>query len=234
MEYCINIKNNKINTLLSIFIINTLILAPLGVSSDVFAQGGVNSANQGIGQSQADVQNALCLSGALTGPACNNTSVQGQSNTGSNTAGQTAGGGTGKHHGSGGVNSANQGIGQSQSNQQSAQCVSGTSIGGSCNNTSVQGQSNTGSNTAGQTAGGGTGKHGSGGVNSANQGIGQSQSNQQSAQCVAAGSLGNSCKGNPNATCVSGKDKIVSCTPEEFQKLINSGKTLTANLSNQH
>ncbi len=36
-------------------------------------------------------------------------------NTGSNTAGQTAGGGTGKHA-SGGVNSANQGIGQSQSN----------------------------------------------------------------------------------------------------------------------
>ncbi len=36
-------------------------------------------------------------------------------NTGSNTAGQTAGGGTGKHA-SGGVNSANQGIGQTQSN----------------------------------------------------------------------------------------------------------------------
>ena len=172
MNYSTTINNKKVNALLSIFVTSALILAPLLASDNVFAQGGVNSANQGIGQSQANVQNALCLSGALTGPACNNTSVQGQSNTGSN--------------------------------------------------------------TAGQTAGGGTGKHGSGGVNSANQGIGQSQSNQQSAQCVAAGSLGNSCKGNPNATCVSGKDKIVSCTPEEFQKLINSGKTLTANLSNQH
>ncbi len=75
----------------------------------------------------------------------------------------------------------------------------------------LKANTNTGSNTAGQTAGGGTGKHASGGVNTANQGIGQSQSNQQSAQCVAAGSLGNSCKGNPNAICVSGKDKIVSC-----------------------
>jgi hypothetical protein len=48
---------------------------------------------------------------------------------------------------------------------------------------------------------------------------------------VAGGSLGNSCKGNPNAQCVSGKDRIVSCNQEEFDKLINSGKTATANLT---
>ena len=62
--------------------------------------------------------------GTLSGPACNNTSVQGQSNTGSNTAGQTAGGGTGKGSG-GGVNSANQGISQSQSNLQYAHALLG-------------------------------------------------------------------------------------------------------------
>jgi hypothetical protein len=104
--------------------------------------------------------------------------------------------------------------------------------GPACNNTSTQSHLNSGSNTAGQTAGDGTAKGSSGGVNSANLGIGQSQSNLQSAQCVAAGSLGNSCKGNSSVQCVSGKDRIVSCNPEEFQKLLDSGKTLTANLTN--
>ncbi len=68
-------------------------------------------------------------------------------NTGSNTAGQTAGGGTGKHagggtgkHASGGVNSANQAITQAQSNAQNAACIAGTLTGPACNNTSVQGQ----------------------------------------------------------------------------------------------
>ena len=152
MNYSTTINNKKINALLSIFVTGALILAPLLASDNAFAQGGVNSANQGIGQSQANVQNALCLSGALTGPACNNTNVQGQSNTGSNTAGQTAGGGTGP--GSGGVNSANQGINQTQTNAQNAACTAGTLTGPACNNTSDQEQSNTGSNTAGQTAGG--------------------------------------------------------------------------------
>ena len=97
MEYYKNITNNKLNIILSIFMTGALIFTPLGVNSNAFAQGGVNSANQGISQAQNSAQNAACvISGVLTGPACNNTSVQGQSNTGSNTAGQTAGGGAGK------------------------------------------------------------------------------------------------------------------------------------------
>ena len=63
----------------------------------------------------------------LIGAACNNTSTQGQANSGSNTAGQTATGGQGS--GSGGKNTANQGISQSQSNAQNAQCVAGSNIG---------------------------------------------------------------------------------------------------------
>ncbi|HEY0579946.1 MAG TPA: hypothetical protein VGC75_04500, partial [Candidatus Nitrosocosmicus sp.] len=117
-----------------------------------------------------------------------------------------------------------------QSAVQNAQCISGTSIGGSCNNTSNQGQANSGGITTGQGATGGTGGSAS---NSANSNINQAQSAQGSAQCVAGGSLGNSCKGNPNAQCVSGKDKTVSCNPEEFQKLLDSGKTATANLTKQ-
>ena len=106
MNYSITVKNNKINVLLSIFITSALILAPLGISSSAFAQPSPfimvasNSANQGISQAQSSAQNALCLSGALTGAACNNTNIQGQANSGSNTAGQSATGGQGK--GSGG------------------------------------------------------------------------------------------------------------------------------------
>ena len=65
--------------------------------------GGTNTADQGISQATMHAQTAACVAGTLTGPACNNTSVQGNTNTGSNTAGQTAGGGTGKGS-SGGVN----------------------------------------------------------------------------------------------------------------------------------
>jgi hypothetical protein len=109
--------------------------------SDAFAQGGQNTANQGIAQSNNAATSALCASGVLTGPSCNGTTNQGNVNTGSNTAGQTAGGGTGTAA-TGGQNTANQGIAQSNS-----------ATGGSAN----QGNVNTGSNTAGQTAGGGTG-----------------------------------------------------------------------------
>jgi hypothetical protein len=42
--------------------------------------------------------------------------------------------------------------------------------------------------------------------------------------------LSNSCQG-PNAQCVSAKDNQVSCDQEAFNKLINSGKTATANLT---
>ena len=63
--------------------------------SDVFAQGGKNTANQDISQSNTASTSAQCAAGTLKGPACNSTTNQGNSNSGSNTAGQTAGGGTG-------------------------------------------------------------------------------------------------------------------------------------------
>ena len=57
----------------------------------------------------------------------------------------------------GGQNTANQGISQSNSASTSAKCAAGTLKGPACNSTTNQGNVNTGSNTAGQTAGGGTG-----------------------------------------------------------------------------
>src|SRR6476661_5149420 len=63
--------------------------------SDVFAQGGKNTANQGISQSNTATTSAQCAAGTLKGPACNSTTNQGNVNSGRNTAGQTAGGGTG-------------------------------------------------------------------------------------------------------------------------------------------
>jgi len=63
--------------------------------SDAFAQGGQNTANQGISQSNSASTSGLCASGVLTGAQCNSTTNQGNANSGSNTAGQVAGGGTG-------------------------------------------------------------------------------------------------------------------------------------------
>jgi hypothetical protein len=57
------------------------------------ATGGTNTANQGISQSNAASTASQCASGTLTGPACNSTTNQGNANSGSNTAGQVAGGG---------------------------------------------------------------------------------------------------------------------------------------------
>src|SRR3954470_3979702 len=124
--------------------------------SDAFAQGGQNTANQGISQSNSASTSAQCAAGTLKGPSCNSTTNQGNANSGSNTAGQTAGGGTGKGS-TGGQNTANQGISQSNTASTSAQCAAGTLKGPSCNSTTNQGNVNSGSNTAGQTAGGGTG-----------------------------------------------------------------------------
>ena len=78
-----------------------------------------------------------------------------------------------------------QGIGQSQSSNQNALCVAGGDIDVSCNNLSVQNQENSGDNVAGQSGG-----NGKGSGNSATQGIGQSQSSNQNALCVAGGSIG--------------------------------------------
>ena len=88
------VLSKKINTILSIFIASALILGPLAMGSDVFAQGGSNTANQAINQANKAANAALCAAGTLTGAACNTATSQTNANTGSNTAGQTAGGGT--------------------------------------------------------------------------------------------------------------------------------------------
>jgi hypothetical protein len=103
------------------------------------------------------------------------------------------------------TNSANQGIGQSQSSLQLGVYVSGNGTLFSCNNVNSQNQANSGNNAAAQSGG-----NGNGGGNSATQGIGQSQSSHQNAQCV------------------SGKDAIVSCDNESFQNQVNSGSNALA------
>ena len=44
--------SKKINIILSVFIASALILGPLAIGSNVFAQGGKNTANQGISSSK--------------------------------------------------------------------------------------------------------------------------------------------------------------------------------------
>ena len=80
----------------------------------------------------------------------------------------------------------------------------GGSLSNSCSNKNTQNQANTGNNAAAQQGGSGSGS------NAANQGIGQSQTSNQNAQCV------------------SGKDAIVSCDNENFQKQVNSGNNALA------
>ncbi len=152
-----------------------------------------NSSNQGIGQSQSSRQNSQCVSGGDTNDSCNNVNLQNQENSGSNAAAQS-GGDDDDDDG----NSSNQGIGQSQSSRQNSQCVSGGDTNDSCNNVNLQNQENSGSNAAGQQGGDDDDDDG----NSSNQGIGQSQSSRQNSQCVAGGSLGNSC----NNTSVQNQD----------------------------
>ena len=156
---------------------------------------GANTANQAISQAQSSKQNALCVSGTGTFVSCNNLNAQNQANSGNNALAQS--GGKGK-----GGNTANQGIGQSQTSNQNSGVVSGGNTAGSGNNVNDQSQTNTGNNAAAQQ--GGSGGKGKGG-NTANQGIGQSQTSNQNAQCV------------------SGKDAIVSCDNESFQNQVNSG-----------
>ena len=101
-------------------------------------------------------------------------------------------------------NTANQAISQAQSSTQLGVCVSGTGTLISCNNLNAQNQANSGNNALAQSGGSGSGKGG----NTANQGIGQSQTSNQNAQCV------------------SGKDAIVSCDNESFQNQVNSGNNV--------
>ncbi|WP_148685268.1 hypothetical protein [Candidatus Nitrosocosmicus hydrocola] len=143
-----------------------------------------NRSNQGIGQSQSSSQNSQCVSGGDTNDSCNNISLQNQENSGNNAAAQN-GGDDDDDDG----NRSNQGIGQSQSSRQNSQCVSGGDTNDSCNNISLQNQENSGNNAAAQNGGDDDDDDG----NRSNQGIGQSQSSRQNSQCVAGGSLGNSC-----------------------------------------
>src|ERR1044072_9834358 len=70
-----------------------LLLGPTSMAMNVFAT--TNTANQGIGQSQASTQNALCASGTGTLISCNNLHAQSQNNTGNNAAAQSGGSGKG-------------------------------------------------------------------------------------------------------------------------------------------
>jgi hypothetical protein len=111
-----------------------LLMGPTSMTMNTFAT--TNSANQGIGQSQASTQLGICVSGEGTLFSCNNLSFQEQDNDGSNAALQS--GGDDDDDG----NSANQGIGQSQESEQTALCVSGEGTFLSCNNVNVQDQDN--------------------------------------------------------------------------------------------
>ena len=141
-----------------------------------------NTAFQAIGQEQSSSQGALVVSGGDTILSGNNLNIQDQFNDGNNVAGQIGG------NGKGSGNSAAQGIGQSQSSNQNALCVAGDDIDTSCNNLNVQSQFNTGNNALGQIGG-----NGKGSGNSAAQGIGQSQSSNQNALCVAGDDIDTSC-----------------------------------------
>ena len=117
-----------------------LLLGPTSMTLNVFAQG--NTANQGIGQSQASTQLGVCVSGDGTLISCNNLNAQNQVNTGNNALAQSGGGKGG--------NTANQAIGQSQSSNQNSGVVSGGDTTGSGNNVNTQSQTNTGNNAAAQ------------------------------------------------------------------------------------
>jgi hypothetical protein len=146
-----NIHNKNKNKLfaasIAIVVALALITSPIMAMDDAFAtkkKKNGNVAQQAIEQSQASVQNALCVSGSGTFLSCNNLSFQNQKNTGNNALAQQ--GGNGK-----GGNSAEQSISQSQSSEQNSQVVSGGDTIGSGNNVNVQSQTNSGSNAAAQS-----------------------------------------------------------------------------------
>ncbi len=171
-------------------------LSPLGLNSNTnmaFAGGNHdddagNSASQIIAQVQHSLQNSQVVSGNDIEDSGNNFNFQNQENSGNNAAGQRGGDDNDNDNDDNDDdgNNSNQGIGQSQSSRQNSQCVSGGDTNDSCNNVSFQNQENSGNNAAGQQGGGDGG-------NNSNQGIGQSQSSRQNSQCVAGGSLSNSC-----------------------------------------
>ena len=136
-----SIINVKTQSLVIVAISFILLLGPISMTLNVFAT--INTANQGIGQSQSAIQQGVCVSGNGTLFSCNNLNTQSQTNTGNNAAAQQGGSGSGG-------NTANQGIGQSQSSNQGSGVVSGGNTAGSGNNANTQTQNNSGSNAVGQ------------------------------------------------------------------------------------
>ena len=63
--------SKKLNILLSVFMASALILGPLAMGSDVFAQGGKNKANQAINQANNAATQQQCAAGILSGAQCN-------------------------------------------------------------------------------------------------------------------------------------------------------------------
>ena len=142
--------NKAIITTTALAISFILLMGPTSMTMNTFAT--TNTANQGIGQSQASTQLGICVSGDGTLFSCNNLSFQNQNNEGNNALAQQSGGDDDDDNGG---NSANQGIGQSQESEQSALCVSGEGTFLSCNNVNVQNQENSGSNALAQQSGSG-------------------------------------------------------------------------------
>jgi hypothetical protein len=174
-------KNKIIVASIAIVFALALITSPImAMDNDAFAtkKKKGNVAQQAIEQSQASVQNALCVSGSGTFVSCNNLSFQNQKNTGNNALAQQGVSGSGKGSG----NSAEQSISQSQSSNQNSQIVSGGDTIGSGNNINVQNQENSGNNALAQQGG-----NGKGSGNSAEQSISQSQSSEQNSQVVSGG-----------------------------------------------
>jgi hypothetical protein len=125
-----------------------LLASPIVALDDAFAtkKKKGNVAEQSISQSQASVQDALCVSGGTTFLSCNNVSFQNQKNTGNNALAQQD-----DDDDDNGGNSADQSISQSQSSNQKSQVVSGGDTIGSGNNVNIQNQENSGNNAAAQS-----------------------------------------------------------------------------------
>src|SRR5690349_11460703 len=158
-------------------------------------RGDGNSASQIISQVQRSIQDSQVVSGDDIEDSGNNFNFQDQDNSGNNAAAQRNGGDDNEDDSDddddSNGNNSNQGIGQSQSSRQNSQCVSGGDASDSCNNINFKSEEKSGNNAAGQQGGGDDDDDSNG--NNSNQGIGQSQSTRQNSQCVAGGSLSNSC-----------------------------------------
>ena len=88
-----SIINVKTQSLVIVAISFVLLLGPISMTMNVFAT--INTANQGIGQSQSAIQRGVCVSGNGTLFSCNNLNTQSQDNAGNNAAAQQGGSGSG-------------------------------------------------------------------------------------------------------------------------------------------